>query len=124
MRILVADDDEDIRAVLDIVLGEAGFEVETAADGVEALDRLRREGTPPGLVLVDLMMPRLDGEDFVKRMRADPALSRVPIVVMSGHHEARRRAAELGATECLVKPVELDALMAMVHRYAAVAPAE
>ena len=119
MRILVADDDEDIRFVLSLLLDEAGYEVETAADGIEALELLRSKDVPPELVFVDLMMPRLDGEDFLKAVRADPRLAGIPIVVLSGHQDAREKAAELGATECFVKPLELDAFMSTVHRYTA-----
>jgi CheY-like chemotaxis protein len=120
--ILIVDDDEDIREVLGLVLQAEGHWVEGAADGLEALDRLRR-GNPPSLVLLDLMMPRLDGEGVLRAMSGDPRLSHIPVCIISGHQDARDRAARLGAIGSLVKPIELDQLSAVIDRAAAQAEA-
>lgn len=115
MRILVIDDDGDIRAILGMVLEAEGHEVETAADGAAGLDRLR-ERPRPSLILLDMMMPRLDGEGFLKAMRSDPLTADIPVVILTGHPTARRTAAELGAAGYLVKPVELVDLLSAVHQ--------
>lgn len=120
MHILVVDDDADIRAILALVLDADGHEVETASDGAAALVRLRR-GPLPSLILLDMMMPRLDGEDLLRELRRDPGTARIPVVILTGHPAARRKASELGAAGCLEKPVELQELLSTVHR-AEVAP--
>lgn len=112
--ILVVDDDDSIREVLTCVLQAYGFRVLGAADGVDALDRLRA-GPAPRLILLDMMMPRMDGEELMRQLRAAPGLRAVPVVVMSGQSEARARARALGAEGCLVKPVELDELLSTVR---------
>ncbi len=120
MRILIVDDDADIRAILALVLDADGHEVETASDGAAALVRLRCD-PPPSLILLDMMMPQLDGEDLLRELRRDPGTARIPVVILTGHPAARRKASELGAAGCLVKPVELQELLSAVHR-ADVAP--
>ncbi len=115
MKILVIDDDEDIREVLQLVLDTQGHDVETAVDGIDALARLRA-GALPDLIILDLMMPRLDGEDLMRMLARDPALARIPVIIVTGHETGRTKAAELGAVACMVKPLELDDLLAAVHR--------
>jgi CheY-like chemotaxis protein len=118
MRILIVDDDEDIREVLSLILRAEGHEVEEAIDGLDALARLRERG-PPSLILLDMMMPRLDGEGFMKALKGDPRFSHVPVWVLSGHPAAREKALRLGAAGCLVKPVELEQVSAILQSAAA-----
>ena len=118
MHILIVDDDEDIREVLEVVLQAEDHRVEVAADGLEALDRLRQGGVP-SLILLDLMVPRLDGEGLLKAMSRDPRLAHIPVCIITGHQEAREQAARLGAIGCLVKPIELDQLSAVISGVAA-----
>ena len=110
MRILVIDDDDDIRDVLAAILEDQGHDVETAVDGVAGLERLR-SGDRPALILLDMMMPRIDGEGFLKALRGNPNTADIPVVILTGHPEARRKAAELGTAGCLMKPVELVELL-------------
>jgi CheY-like chemotaxis protein len=123
MRILVIDDDNDIREIISAVLAAEGHEVVGAVDGVAALDHLQRDGRP-SLILLDMMMPRLDGEGFIKAMRSDPNLADIPVVILTAHPGARAKASELGAAGCLRKPVELTDLLAAVEgtRLRATAP--
>ena len=114
MRILVVDDDADIRAILGMVLTAEGHEVETAADGLAGLARLRG-GPRPALILLDLMMPQLDGEGFLRELRSDPRTAGVPVVILSGHPAGGRMASDLGAG-FLAKPVELVELLGAVQR--------
>jgi DNA-binding response OmpR family regulator len=114
MQILIVDDDEDIREVLELVLTTQGHEVETACDGLEALERLHA-GSRPGLIILDLMMPRLDGEELMRLLARDRMLSQIPVMIVTGHETGRSRAAALGAMACLMKPLELDDLMAAVN---------
>jgi CheY-like chemotaxis protein len=116
MRILVIDDDSDIREILSVVLASEGYEVASAVDGVAALAELQRNGRP-SLILLDMMMPRLlDGEGFMKALRSEPGMADIPVVVLTAHPGARTKADELGAAGCLLKPVELAELLATVDR--------
>jgi chemosensory pili system protein ChpA (sensor histidine kinase/response regulator) len=94
--ILIVDDDEDIRDVLALVLEGRGYRAVGAFDGLDALDQLRERERPPLLILLDLMMPRLNGFDFAKQVRARPGLHDVPIVILSGDSGALHAAASLG----------------------------
>jgi CheY-like chemotaxis protein len=115
--ILVVDDDEDVRTMLCIVLSAEGYRVTGAADGLEALALIRRDG-PPALVLVDLMMPRMNGEDLIKTMTQDPMLARVPVAIISGQMTTRTPAQAPAVIARLVKPVEIDELLTLVQRFA------
>jgi len=114
-RILVVDDDDDIREVMQELLAAEGFQVDGARDGIDALGKLEVESSPP-LILLDMMMPRMDGEAFLKALRAKPALAKASVVVISGNGAARARADDLQAAGCLVKPFELEDLLALVRR--------
>jgi two-component system response regulator CpxR len=115
--ILVVDDDDDVRTMLCIVLSAEGYAAVGAADGLEALERMRRDGPPP-LVFVDLMMPRMNGEDLIRFMTQDPSLARVPVVIMSGQPTVRTAAPAHGVRARLLKPVELDDVLAVACQYA------
>jgi len=111
---MVIDDDEDIREVLRLFLEIDGYRVTTATDGLDALEQLKA-CERPSLILLDLMMPRMDGERFMKTLRAG-AFADIPVVIMSGYREAGDKAKELDGNSCLMKPVEFDELMSTVHR--------
>lgn len=117
-RLLVVDDQPEIRETLAEILEEEGFEVETAANGRAALECLQRAGCPC-LVLLDLMMPVMSGWEFVVRLRGDARLARTPFILLTGIGDARQHADELGASGYLDKPVDLTQLLRLVHRYAA-----
>jgi CheY-like chemotaxis protein len=114
--ILVAEDNEDLREVLALILESAGHEVRTAANGNEALDLLT--GWVPDAVFCDVHMPKMDGCELLKRMRAVEALSSVPVVAISGSliDEAGSRWVELGFNAHLMKPVSPEALRAELGR--------
>lgn len=116
--ILVVDDDEDIRIVIAIALGCMGYTVEVAAGGLVA-SRLLFEGFRPSLVLLDLMMPGMDGERFLATMRQNPDTADIPVVIMSGDRATPEKAAELHAHGYLIKPFELDELARTVARVVA-----
>jgi len=111
--VLVAEDDEATRRALTTLLTSAGFTVLTAANGREALDALRRQPRPE-LVLLDLVMPGVDGWQFLREKRQDPALASIPVVVVSGVADPSKQAAPLGAEAQLQKPVAFDQLLAVV----------
>jgi CheY-like chemotaxis protein len=114
--ILIVEDDPDIRETLAEILEYEGHAVVAAASGEEALERLVG-GLQPGVVLLDLMMPGVNGWGLAGRIRQIPALLEVPIVVVSGVHDLEQQATKLGAAGCLNKPVEVERLLALVHRF-------
>jgi CheY-like chemotaxis protein len=113
--ILVVDDDLDVRRLLESCLTAEGYDVVTAANGWEALQRL--ETCRPSIILLDLMMPVMDGETFRGHQQREPALQQIPVVCLSAKHDARTIAAQLGAMECFQKPFDLDCLVAAVRRH-------
>jgi len=112
--VMVVDDDEDIREIVKLSLEASGYRVTTAVDGLEAWQHLNASA-PPSLILLDLMMPRMDGEEFMKTLRSSPQAN-IPVVIMSGHNASIQKAEELKVNGCLTKPVELDELLGTVRR--------
>jgi CheY-like chemotaxis protein len=115
--LLVVEDDDDIREIMRDILAADGFEVEVARDGLEALDKLR-DGCHASLILLDMMMPRMDGEAFLTALRRDRDRADTRVVVISGNAQARARAGQLAVDGCLVKPFDLADLLEVVHRLA------
>jgi DNA-binding response OmpR family regulator len=109
------DDDEDLRTALGHFLAEEGFQVHTARDGRDALTLLR-EIEPPGLILLDLMMPVMNGSQFLAERGRDAALSRIPVVIMSAWTK-EWRGETVGAEDVVTKPVRPEQLLALVERY-------
>jgi chemosensory pili system protein ChpA (sensor histidine kinase/response regulator) len=114
--ILIVEDDADIGELMQLLLEREGYSVRVASDGLEALQQLRTE-LEPNLILLDLMMPRMDGEQFLRRMRADHHAD-TPVVILSGHVSAEAKARELHAACCLMKPVESNELLQTAKRFA------
>jgi CheY-like chemotaxis protein len=113
-RILIVDDDEDIRETLVDVLTDAGYTVCVAADGVEALTCLAG-GDTPSVILLDLMMPRMDGHAFQAALAADPRWASVPIVLVSAGGNLASHARQMRAAGYIEKPMRLDAVLRMVE---------
>lgn len=114
--VLVVEDDPDIRATLCEALEDHGYSPVGAGNGVEALDYLRSEGERPCLILLDLMMPVMDGQAFRTEQRADTALADIPVVVISAYRDVEKQAAEL-ATDYLSKPVRLEVLLETARKH-------
>jgi CheY-like chemotaxis protein len=114
-RVVVIDDDTDIVESIAIVLEGAGYDAEASSNGKEALDRVRAER--PCLILLDLMMPGMNGWQFRAEQLQDATISSIPVVVMTGFPAAAENAKSLGASACLKKPIDLDDLLDTVARY-------
>jgi len=114
-RILVVEDEADLRGLLDRQLRRAGYEVLTAEDGVEALERAWRE--PLDLVLLDLMLPHLDGGEVCRRLRSDPRTAALPVIMLTAKQEPGDRIAglEVGADDYVSKPFNLRELVLRVE---------
>jgi DNA-binding response OmpR family regulator len=114
--VLVVDDDPDILEIVTVVLGLYDVPAVTASDGIEALAAMRRSGEL-GLVLLDLMMPRMNGVDVLAAMKRDPALVTMPVIVISGNYHTEQAVLAMGADEYLVKPLDVDVLLRVVSRF-------
>ena len=114
--VLVVDDDPDSRTLLELALDFAGYGVRTAANGAEALIVARRDR--PGLILLDLAMPVMDGFAFRAEQLRDPTLSEIPVICVSGRHDAQQAAKALRVAACVGKPFDLDRLIAKVQQCA------
>jgi DNA-binding response OmpR family regulator len=120
---LVVEDDGDIRDCIAEVLVEEGFAVLTAQHGAEALDLLQRDGgQQPGLIILDLMMPVMNGWEFHSELLKDEHNKSVPVVVLTGDAHVGERVASLGVAAGLGKPVSLAVLLELVHRHYRGAP--
>lgn len=120
-RVLVVDDDPDTREAVRDVLREDGYLVSLASDGDVALRDLREGGALPDVILLDLMMPVMDGVAFRAEQLADPTLSEIPVAVFSAHARAEEAALALNADAYLEKPLSLDELLVTVRRLVRVA---
>ncbi|MBV8491066.1 MAG: response regulator, partial [Candidatus Eremiobacteraeota bacterium] len=116
-RVLVVDDDRNLRKIISTNLELAGYEVATAVDGRDALTKI--EGNVPDLVLLDLMMPHMDGYEVAKRVRThpNPSIANVPIIILTakGETEDKLRGFEAGADDYITKPFGPRELLARVR---------
>jgi signal transduction histidine kinase len=114
--VLIVDDDLDIRTTIADILTDAGYVVETAANGREALDHLSQSEQQPGLILLDMMMPVMDGSAFRAEQERDPRLRAIPVVVFSAYGNVARIAESLHAAGHLKKPLRAEMLLETVAR--------
>src|SRR5512145_1707539 len=114
-KILVAEDDPEARELLKLLLGGGDYDLIEATDGVEALDLLRTEH--PDLLITDIVMPRMDGYELVRKLRQDQSLSRLKVIFCSASYherEVREMARSLGVRNTLLKPYDVDSVRRIV----------
>jgi DNA-binding response OmpR family regulator len=114
-RILVVDDDENIRDLLRMHLTSAGYEVQVAPDAIAAGYIILR--SPPDLIITDVNMPHMDGFEFVAALKADKSLPPIPVIFLTSVEEGDARGRELGAAGYVTKPVRADRLLAVVAQH-------
>jgi DNA-binding response OmpR family regulator len=115
MRILVVDDDPSVRRLLSVQIGLAGHEVHIAEDGAAALVEIERE--TPDVVVLDVMMPVLDGWQVLEHLRAQPAYANLPVLLLTAkdRREDAERSYELGASLFMGKPYDGERLLTMIE---------
>ena len=120
-RVLIVEDDDAVRAAMaEVLVTEGNYAVSEARDGAEALSQARAQH--PDIILLDLMMPRMSGWQFRDAQIRDPALSIVPVIVVSALEPQKEKTASLdGAVGRLCKPFDIEALLGVLERYFALA---
>lgn len=103
-RIMVVDDDANMRSVLEFRLRKEGYSVSLASDGLDALDKVK--GERPDLIILDLLMPEMDGHEVLDQLKHDPATHDIPVIVLTckGDNATRLRSFKLGAAHFVPKP--------------------
>jgi diguanylate cyclase (GGDEF)-like protein len=114
-KILVVEDEAALRTILKLQLEGAGYDVSTAQDGVEGLDHVYED--PPDLILLDLMMPRMDGCEVCRRLKSSYATSQIPVIMLTARGQLKDKLAglEIGANDYLTKPYSHQELLARVR---------
>lgn len=113
--ILIVEDDADLREMMAQLLTLEGFHTAAVANGLEALEYLQDHHEKPDLILLDLMMPVMDGWEFRRQQQANPDVAHVPVIVLSALDPAS--AADVSANAFLKKPLDFDRLLQLVRTY-------
>jgi chemosensory pili system protein ChpA (sensor histidine kinase/response regulator) len=115
--VMVVDDSLTVRKITGRMLGREGYEVATAKDGVDALQQL--QDMKPDCILLDVEMPRMDGFEFARNVRADAATRAIPIIMITSRtaDKHRKHALEIGVNEYMGKPYQEDQLLALIKQY-------
>ena len=113
--VLLVEDDPELREALDIVMRSQGYDVVTASNGEEAFAHLH-DPLPPSVIVLDLMLPVMDGFEFRVRQLEDPALASIPVIVLSAGGDLANKTATMRAAACLQKPIGIEELLEHVER--------
>ena len=113
--VLIVEDDADLREMMAQLLALEGYASAAVANGREALEYLHDGGGKPQVILLDLMMPVMDGWEFRQRMRSDPAIADLPVIILSALDPAR--AHDVDATAFLKKPLDFDRLLTLIRQH-------
>ena len=115
-RVLVVDDDHAVRSIVAETLRGEGYQVDEANNGAAALEQL--QAVEPDVILLDIVMPVVDGYEFLERLRQERDIASIPIVLVSATHALPDAAHELGVRAVLTKPFDMGMLVAIVDRLA------
>jgi CheY-like chemotaxis protein len=117
-RILIVEDNSESRELLALILRRSGYDIAEAATGLDAIDQAH--ATRPDLIIMDLGLPEITGDEATARLKADPSTRDIPVIVNTAFPKGAppvERALAVGAAEILYKPTNLKALLEVVHRY-------
>lgn len=115
--ILIVEDSLDIQESLKQLFESENYTVHIASHGQEALDFLRSQSKHPNIILLDLMMPVMDGFEFRKIQYLDEELSKIPVLIMTADGQVEEKAAKMGGVGFLKKPVDIDVILNTVYKY-------
>jgi CheY-like chemotaxis protein len=109
--VLIIEDDFEIRKALLDILRSEGYSVQAATDGQEALEVLRKGAQKPNVIILDLMMPVMDGWIFRNHQLQDPSIAKIPVIVITAEGTAKAKAKAMNAVAGIRKPIDLDELL-------------
>lgn len=114
-KVLVVDDEVNITQILEFSIGSEGYEVLSASNGEEAVEKARRE--QPDLIILDIMMPRIDGYETCRILKSNPLTKNIPVVLLTakGRDIDKRLGYEVGATDYIIKPFSPSKLIERIH---------
>ena len=113
-KILLIDDDPDIRTVMSSVLSREGYEVETASRREEALEKLK--AIKPAAILLDVLLSGSDGRELCRELKANEETSQIPVIMFSGHPSAAQQFESYGANDFIAKPIHTETLLNKLSR--------
>jgi CheY-like chemotaxis protein len=113
-KILLIDDDPDVRTVMSILLQKEGYQVDTASRREEALQKLDKE--LPSLILLDVLLSGSDGRDLCREIKADPQTKDIPVIILSGHPSAALQFQSYGADDFISKPFQTQDLLGKLQQ--------
>lgn len=116
-HVLIVEDSLDLQALLAQLIESEGHSTTLASHGRQALDLLESMPVPPSLILLDLMMPVMDGFEFIKVQLEDPKLSKIPVVVMTADSNPQSNVQNLKVKEVVKKPISADLVLEIVDRF-------
>lgn len=117
-KILIVEDSMDIQIPLRQLFEVEGYIVDFATNGLEALDVLKSGSDLPAIILLDIMMPVMDGFEFRNQQIADPRISHIPVIIMSADANIKAKQSKIGAKHYLRKPINIDDLLDVVKKFA------
>ena len=115
--VLVVDDDKNVREMIGAALAARGYKTVLTGNGREAMDYLKSAVSRPGLILLDLMMPEMNGWEFRRAQQEDPGLASIPVAILTGMAGVEEKAGAIGAVDVLFKPSRIESLDAVVSRF-------
>ncbi|MDN3549466.1 response regulator [Mucilaginibacter aquaedulcis] len=114
-RILAVDDDKDILEVLQYILEDSGYQVETLANGQYIFDKIKQN--PPDLILLDIMLGNLDGRDLCRKVKSNIDTRNIPVILISASHDVSQSLNQIGAPDDFIaKPFDIDVLLGSISR--------
>jgi DNA-binding response OmpR family regulator len=116
-KVLVVDDEENIIQILEFSIAAEGYEVVTASNGEEAIEKARKE--QPNLIILDIMMPKVDGYEACRVIKSNPLTKKIPVILLTakGREIDKRLGFEVGAADYIVKPFSPSKLIEKINEY-------
>ena len=116
-KVLVVDDEENITQILEFSITAEGYEVITASNGEEAIEKARKE--QPNLIILDIMIPKVDGYEACRVLKSNPLTKKIPVILLTakGREIDKRLGFEVGATDYIVKPFSPSKLIDKINEY-------
>ncbi|WP_316795136.1 PleD family two-component system response regulator [Pedobacter agri] len=118
IKILICDDEHDILTITEYILTESGYNVIAISNSLMVIDEIGKK--MPNLILLDLSMPKLTGDQIVADLKSDPAFQKIPVIIFSANRDGRKVAMEAGADDFIDKPFDIDVMLKILEKHSVV----